>query len=406
MKANNVESFVTQWITGELDKQKSCRTTDTNYFHISDDGLSLLYTGRFATWRKSSDDIGTEVLAIRIGKRKKDILGNASKLKYCESHLRSAVSSPQNILMDNMIPMIPFNVFSEAKIDISKAKVIDSSGSESIYVRRFVRGVQTGDSSISFKPSPDKRKVYVHNELNNRYYLKRDLEHRHFVGAILLDIEGKKYMMDIDRQELLYYRMNPFIVKVDDSVSSVKEAYVSLKPHEVVKAEHDGVEVIRQGEWFFIRAEFITDTTWESQVPKKYRPYIQSPSRELYGFGAGGYTDYLDEEHAKNVMPKFRDDYLVRVKELSKACAMYSKYRDHIVENYIRTDIFPRSGALQAGKSRPNGVGKLMKMGTNVYVKGKVSHSGGEHETIYLTSWYRAIPNTAIESFTVQGEID
>ena len=40
------------------------------------------------------------------------------------------------------------------------------------------------------------------------------------------------------------------------------------------------------------------------------------------------------------------------------------------------------------------------------YVTGKVEHSGREHAPLILKGWYRAVPNTATESFTITGDID
>lgn len=40
------------------------------------------------------------------------------------------------------------------------------------------------------------------------------------------------------------------------------------------------------------------------------------------------------------------------------------------------------------------------------YVKGTISHTGREHEPISLKTWHYAIPNTAIKSFTITGNID
>jgi len=39
-------------------------------------------------------------------------------------------------------------------------------------------------------------------------------------------------------------------------------------------------------------------------------------------------------------------------------------------------------------------------------VKGEVTHDGREHEPIKLKKWHKPIPNTATNSFTIQGNID
>jgi len=63
-----------------------------------------------------------------------------------------------------------------------------------------------------------------------------------------------------------------------------------------------------------------------------------------------------------------------------------------------------RPMTLQAGPNRPNkaqyGIQKKN------YVKGKISHSGREHADLILKDWHLAIPNTAIKSFTITGDVD
>jgi hypothetical protein len=40
------------------------------------------------------------------------------------------------------------------------------------------------------------------------------------------------------------------------------------------------------------------------------------------------------------------------------------------------------------------------------YVNGNVRHTGREHEDLHLDKWHIAVPNTAIQSFTIVGDID
>jgi len=61
---------------------------------------------------------------------------------------------------------------------------------------------------------------------------------------------------------------------------------------------------------------------------------------------------------------------------------------------------------LQAGNNRPNYAERGTEIDGKTYVTGKVSHSGREHKDIKLVGWHRVIPNTAIESFTIEGDID
>ena len=61
---------------------------------------------------------------------------------------------------------------------------------------------------------------------------------------------------------------------------------------------------------------------------------------------------------------------------------------------------------LRAGKNRPNHAEKGIQVGEKYFVSGEVSHSGREHKTITLDGWHEAMPNEAIGSFTITGDVD
>ena len=115
---------------------------------------------------------------------------------------------------------IPFNVLASANLKLSETKVIEA-----------------GPAS-------------THIITNN--YKK---EERHFTGALLLENAGRKFLMDIDRREIEHGIFNAFFVEVSSHVKSIAEAYDSMVPEAVKKAIADGIEVQRQGEWFFIATD-------------------------------------------------------------------------------------------------------------------------------------------------------
>jgi hypothetical protein len=39
-------------------------------------------------------------------------------------------------------------------------------------------------------------------------------------------------------------------------------------------------------------------------------------------------------------------------------------------------------------------------------VRGRVYHGGFEHNPIDLKGWHKAVPNTAVESFRISGDVD
>ena len=248
------------------------------------------------------------------------ILGNASILPLIGRRVAFGNIRENNDetdiqrLMSDKLSMLPFNVFEEAGLSLEKLEIIDKSGEETIN-RRF----DNPDYDYKKKDSPE--------------YIFKDT---HFTGASLYKIEDNYFLFDIDRNEIKHGIFNPFLVKLSKEVKTIKEAYESLKPIEVIEAEKQKLKVVRQGEWFFIPVELDEDN-----IPIK----LDRSGREM---------------------------------------------------RYI----------LQAGNNRPNYAEHGTEIDGKTYVTGKVSHSGREHKDIKLVGWHRVIPNTAIESFTIEGDID
>ena len=214
---------------------------------------------------------------------------------------------------------IPFNVLASAGLKLSETRVLE----------------QGPESDHTLKDGSD----------------------RHFTGALLLENAGRKFLMDIDREEIKHGIFNAFFVEVTRNVRSIAEAYESMKPQEVRDAEAKGIEVRRQGEWFFI---------------------------------ATGKTLTVPE-----------DDVL------------YWRRND---ENDGRTQYVLRSHVAH-GKGRPNTLLKPVGFGElDQYVCGTVTHSGREHRDLELGeksignriqyALWKLVPNTTISNFTIQGDVD
>lgn len=188
-------------------------------------------------------------------------------------------------------------------------------------------------------------------------------ETRHFTGALLLENNGRKFLMDIDRREIGYGIFNAFFVEVNASVNSIEQAYASMKPKEVDEAELQGLEVERQGEWFFIP----TDKT------------VTVPKTSIVEWDRDG---------------------------KDKAGIVWKHEISH-------------------GKGRPNTLYKPVGFGDlDQYVCGTVRHSGREHkdldlgqskttmqvdgkdvEAVEFKLW-KVIGNTTVGNFTIKGDID
>lgn len=168
-------------------------------------------------------------------------------------------------------------------------------------------------------------------------------ESRHFTGATLFQVDDKMFLFDVDRNEIKHKIFNPFLVELQDtSVNNISGAYESLKPSEVRKAESMGQNVLRQGEWFLI------------PLTEQFNPIVDT------------------NEQWNSLEKGFR------------------------------------TGELRAGNNRPNRVSRYAvdSSGSIVAVSGKMEHSGREHKTLTLKQWYKPIPNTSVQSWTISGDID
>jgi hypothetical protein len=130
-----------------------------------------------------------------------------------------------------LIPMIPFSVFEQAKLNLDHIQIVERGPAETITRKR-----ETG---------------YDHRKKVRKY----KLEKVHFTGASLFEVDGACFLFDIDRRELKEKIFNPFLVKLPAPAKSIAAAYTSLKPAAVLEAERKGMTIPRQGEWFFMPVE-------------------------------------------------------------------------------------------------------------------------------------------------------
>lgn len=184
---------------------------------------------------------------------------------------------------------------------------------------------------------------------------KYKLETVHFTGASLFQVGDACFLFDLDRRELAEKVFNPFLVKLPRAVRTIAEAYDSLKPDEVKAAEASGAPVPRQGEWFFLPVDKVLSARLDALKGDKdvmRQVTLQAgPNRPNYAQG-------ISLDNGRPVRGTRVDDW---------------------------QDVRARAES---------------------YVTGKVEHSGRDHAPLILKGWYRAVPNTATESFTITGDID
>lgn len=316
----------------------------------------------------------TDVIATTLPSGK--VLGNASilpligrQVSYGNENLNRSVTKIQTLMEGRKeFDSIPFSVFQEAKLNLTTYTELDSTGEENV-----TRKVQNP------KWSSWKKDETVPEFIE---------ETVHFMGARLFSVESNtdlgdkkiKFLFDIDRKEIDNQIFNPFLVQVPENgtpITSIDQAYDCLMPNEVKDAIANGEHVKRQGEWFFI--------------PTKTNPLSK----------IAGLTEEQRKEYALAMAIKKQSNWDTTLSEM---------LGEELTEKYKNIGYIPEVGVkrmeLRAGKNRPNHAEKGLNSDGISYVKGKVSHSGREHADIVLDGWHIALPNTAIDSFTITGDID
>lgn len=437
------EGFIRAFIQNRLGKTVKC-------------GKYSLKKGKVIYFGKGKDvGEGEDILITTLPDGR--IIGNASKLDRCGSYRRGDEAPAQRVMFDMHLPMIPFNVFKETSLDISTAKVIEQGPEEDfilpklkwseknamlkpidIYKFAYSKKKPIGNRNrkivriskeYGWRRKRDKKtkkikNVYCFIDYKYKYIDNSLLTKRHFVGAMLLEVEGKQYLFDVDRNELKHYRFNPFLSELPKKVKTIEEAYELLKPEEVKKAK----KFKRQGEWFFIpikkkikkpNYDKVIDAL-EKKKDKLEVIYISCPKTKKYDLNGDFFAngDPIQKSginhYLKQVDKQYHTAIKKRIKAFMKEYKEVAKYKDKIAEIGAEIerveglrDAYEYGGTLQAGDNRPNNVEKMVKVSeTEVYVKGKVTHSGREHEPIILRDWHKAIANTATKSFTITGNID
>lgn len=269
---------------------------------------------------KNKYGVSARTVTIAVRDDKGQVILNSQQLEC--SPFERAFLGGQSVLQKTVREMakyaIPFNVLEAAKLKLEETKVIEQ-GPESTHGSR------------------------------------------HFTGALLLENAGRKFLMDIDRVEIEHGIFNAFFVELGKQVNTIAEGYESMKPDEVRKAEAEGTEVLRQGEWFFINT---------------------------------GETIEVDRDDVLRWEPEGEED----------------RPKKYVLER-----------AVAHGKGRPNNLYKPFGFGKlDELVCGTVSHQGREHKDLDLGEWrktkgkkevvtyalWKLVGNTTVGNFTITGDVD
>ena len=350
-------------------------------FKITEGNKNLVYqTKSGGSWEHSEGEVLTNTIATRLPNGK--VLGNASILplvgryvSYGNESLNRNVTVIQNLMEKHpQYELIPFSVFDEAELSLDSYNEVDN----------------TGEETVTREMENPKYKRWESARMAKENIPANIVETVHFTGARLFSVKNKedkelKFLFDIDRGEIEHKIFNPFLVQVPENgtpINTVPDAYSSLIPNEVKDAIAKGLNVKRQGEWFFIPAE---------KNPEEKRILSDAEKRDM---GLATAIQNLHEPFGDQQNAYTQTRELLGNEEFDRLLKLFVPN-----ENAIRME-------LRAGKNRPNHAQFGLQKDGLSYVKGEISHSGREHKTIVLDNWHIAMPNTAIDSFTITGDID
>lgn len=195
---------------------------------------ALVYRTIITSRNGTEQELGQNVIALRIERNGETLyIGNSSVLplvgrtvSFGNERLNRGVTDVQTRLSRH-IQMIPFSVFTEANLDLTKINIL-ARGPEMDVVRTESKWDSKTHKNVKFD-------VNVH-----------------FTGSSLFTVEGRTFLFDIDQREIKHKIFNAFLVELKKPVKTIEAAYASLKPQAVIDAEAKGLKVKRQGEWFFI----------------------------------------------------------------------------------------------------------------------------------------------------------
>lgn len=205
------------------------------------------------------------------------ILGNSSRMVELEDRRFKNSINPARVqrLLSEYVTMIPFSVFLEAGLDLLTCEIVDAGPAETLI------------------------------EFEKKYYgvSARPIE-RHFTGARLFKANTKNmtfevingesvrlskyFLVDVDRREVDHGIINFFLAELPAACSTIADAYSMLKPNEVkMFEENTGVEVPRQGEFFFIPTALLVGQV-DGDVIREIRVGNSRPNRVEIGLNVDG----------------------------------------------------------------------------------------------------------------------
>lgn len=145
----------------------------------------------------------------------------------------------------------------------------------------------------------------------------------------------------------------------DNPPTTVDEAYEALKPYDVIHAECRGLEVKRQGEFFFI-------------------PVTDAEQKQL---------NYIAKE-GKKVL---KETPLADHAQLAEAIT------------YANGALLPNKDPEREQRHK---VTARIQTSGHLYARGTCRHTGGDHKMLKLPEWYQVVENVQLGSWVSAGKVD
>ena len=234
---------------------------------------------------------------------------------------------------------------------------------------------------------------------------RRKEKNFHFMGARLFSIGKKTWLMDLDHQEAddpTKPILNQFVVPIPQGTKTIQEAYTELQPPVIRELLKKGVEVKRQGEFFFYPEdlpEFPKFDTYQQKVlsivefPDHIRRYLMAVRDDSVGsLSMWSHNKTQVEELLTKVFGKIPS--VDEAQELLSLVAPAVRASSALTNRYLLDSHLFEESYTDPAHNR-------------LWARGEVSHRNDEHNDLILDRWYRVIPNTvAGKAFKITGQVD
>lgn len=212
-------------------------------------------------------------------------------------------------------------------------------------ISRSHSGIATDRNLVILDTQPE-REIEVIRTYYEDGEKKTKVVKQHLLGSSLFQFLGRKFISGLDETGINPWR-SYFLTLMhpdrEEGVETVKDALQALKPDAVLFAENQGLEVLRQGEWFFIRTELTNKDIREALKPS--------------------------------------DGLILESMDLPAPSNVFGGTSSHFVTNYA-------------------------EIGDKIYAKGTCRHAQKEHKMLKLPGWYEAHSSVQEQSWSAGGRVD